>query len=304
MKHPTAICESTSVGNDCRLDAHSFVGRDVSLGDGCVVHAGATVEGATRLGHRVIIGAGAHVSSDATLDDEVQLEAGACVGASDPDGSAGAQRPARLAAGVFVGANAVVTTGVSIGRHALIDANTVVRNDVPPFAIVRGNPAAIDGYRSTMQVPPPMPVSATGATPHVDGVAWLNLPLVEDMRGDLVIAQFNKNLPFVPRRTFIVHNVPSARIRGEHAHRECHQVLLCVTGSVHVLTDDGRNRQEFRLDTPSVGLHLAPYVWGTQYNFSPGAALLVFASHDYAADDYIRVYDEFLKEAASRTNRS
>lgn len=304
MKHPSAVCEAVSVGRDCRMEANSFVGAEAQLGDGCVVQVGASIDGLAKLGARVRVGAGARVRGEAMLDDEVQIDAGGCVGAYEPDSRSTMQRPTRLAAGVFVGANAVVMSGVSIGRHALIEANTVVRSDVPPFAIVRGNPAAIDGYRSTMQPPPPMPVSASGTAPHVLGVSWHKLPLIEDMRGDLVVAQFNKNLPFVPRRTFIVHNVPSARIRGEHAHRECHQLLVCVTGSVHVLTDDGQRRQEFRLDTPSLGLHLAPYVWGTQYNFSPGSALLVFASHDYAADDYIRIYDEFLTEAAARTPRA
>lgn len=83
--------------------------------------------------------------------------------------------------------------------------------------------------------------------------------------------------------------------RGEHAHRECHQFLICVRGSCAVVADDGTNRQEFLLDRPDIGIHLPPKVWGIQYKYSPDATLLVFASHYYESKDYIRDYSEFLK---------
>ena len=83
--------------------------------------------------------------------------------------------------------------------------------------------------------------------------------------------------------------------RGEHAHRVCHQFLLCVRGSCAVVADDGTRRQEFKLDRPDLGIHLPPLTWGVQYKYSADAVLLVFASEHYAADDYVRDYDEFLK---------
>jgi hypothetical protein len=64
---------------------------------------------------------------------------------------------------------------------------------------------------------------------------------------------------------------------------------------VHAITDDGRHRREYVLDRPNLGLHLPPMTWGTQYKYSPDAVLLVFASHYYDPDDYIRDYDEFLR---------
>jgi hypothetical protein len=105
------------------------------------------------------------------------------------------------------------------------------------------------------------------------------------MRGSLVATEFT-DLPFVPRRTFLVYDVPSKDVRGEHAHRACEQFLVCVSGSVNVLADDGTHRQEFVLDDPSVGIHLKAMTWGT--------VLMVFASLPYDDADYIRSYDEFL----------
>jgi dTDP-4-dehydrorhamnose 3,5-epimerase-like enzyme len=116
----------------------------------------------------------------------------------------------------------------------------------------------------------------------------------EDMRGSLVAVNFAAELPFLPRRMFVVFHVPSREVRGEHAHRVCEQFLVCLAGQVAVVADDGTNRQEFLLDTPTVGLYLPPMVWGTQYAYSPDARLAVLASHEYDPADYIRDYDEFL----------
>ena len=83
-------------------------------------------------------------------------------------------------------------------------------------------------------------------------------------------------------------------MRGQHAHRKCHQFLVCVRGSCRVIADDGSRRQEFLLDQPAVGVYLPPKTWGVQYDYSPDAALLVFASHAYNASDYVRDYEAFL----------
>ena len=120
-----------------------------------------------------------------------------------------------------------------------------------------------------------------------------NMPRVVDIRGNLTVGEFNRTVPFPAKRYFIVFDVPSAETRGEHAHRECHQFLICVRGSCAVVADDGVHRQEFFLDKPDLGLHLSPMVWGIQYKYSADAVLLVFASHHYDNADYIRDYSEF-----------
>jgi UDP-2-acetamido-3-amino-2,3-dideoxy-glucuronate N-acetyltransferase len=121
------------------------------------------------------------------------------------------------------------------------------------------------------------------------------LPMVQDRRGSLSVGEFTRNIPFEVKRYFIVFNVPQGEVRGEHAHRECHQFLLCVNGSCSVITDDGVTRSEFVLDKANVGAYLPPMTWGVQFNYSPDAVLLVFASHYYDDADYLRNYDEFAK---------
>lgn len=115
-----------------------------------------------------------------------------------------------------------------------------------------------------------------------------------DHRGVLTVGETPAGLPFQVERFFIVSNVPEGEPRGIHAHKECHQFLVCVAGSVKALFDDGSVREVISLDEPNIGLHMPPLTWGAQYDFSSDAVLLVLASHRYAPEDYIHEYDEFL----------
>ena len=162
-----------------------------------------------------------------------------------------------------------------------------------------GNPARIVGYVDAEEA------SATEAAvvrvgerraTRVAGVSMIRMTRVDDLRGGLVAANFASDLPFVPQRFFTVFDVPSADVRGAHAHRQCQQLLVCVQGSVRSVVDDGTHRQEFVLDRPDFGVHVMPMIWGTQYRYSSDAVLLVLASHPYDADDYIRDHDQFLRE--------
>ena len=98
----------------------------------------------------------------------------------------------------------------------------------------------------------------------------------------------------------MIFQVPLVEVRGAHAHKECHQFLMCVRGSICALADDGYSRTEFTLNSPSRGLYMPPMVWGAQYNYSPEALLIVFASHYYDDADYLRDYSEFLQLAGVR----
>lgn len=129
---------------------------------------------------------------------------------------------------------------------------------------------------------------------RVAGVTLHHMRAVRDPRGDLTAGEVGRDIPFEVKRYFLVHQVPSMELRGEHAHRECHQFLVAVAGSLHVTADDGEHREDFVLDRPSLGLHLPPMVWGIQHRHTSGAVLLVLASHAYDSGDYIRDYGEFL----------
>lgn len=121
----------------------------------------------------------------------------------------------------------------------------------------------------------------------------IQLSTAVDSRGSLVAVEFPKELPFVPARAFFIFDVPSELLRGEHAHYECHQFLICLRGSITAVVDYGKERTEYLLDNPQKGLYMPPLTWGTQYGYTSDAILAVFASHTYSNEDYIRDYEQF-----------
>jgi UDP-2-acetamido-3-amino-2,3-dideoxy-glucuronate N-acetyltransferase len=119
------------------------------------------------------------------------------------------------------------------------------------------------------------------------------------MRGNLSVGEFARDIPFSPKRYFLIFDVPNREVRGEHAHKLCQQFLVCVRGSCRVLLDDGQHRREVTLDRVDLGIYMPAMVWGNQHAYSTDAMLLVFASEYYDANDYIRNYDEFRALSAS-----
>jgi hypothetical protein len=203
-----------------------------------------------------------------------------------------------LREGASIGANATILAGVTIGKRAMVGAGAVVTKDVPPNAIVVGNPARITGYVSSVQRTTDsetlQKADLINEPSKVAGVQLVKLPFIPDLRGSLSFAEVGQKLPFEPKRYFIVFDVKSKEVRGEHAHRRLAQFLVCVKGSCSVVVDDGTNREEYQLDQPNLGLYLPPMTWGIQYKYSLDAVLLVLASDIYDPEDYIRDYDEFL----------
>jgi UDP-2-acetamido-3-amino-2,3-dideoxy-glucuronate N-acetyltransferase len=198
-----------------------------------------------------------------------------------------------------------VLPGLRIGAKAMVGAGAVVTQDVPPRAVVHGNPAQIVGYVDARQKPsdaqrtsPPQPSGTTTPT-SVAGVTLHQMQLAMDLRGTLSAGEFPAHLPFVPKRYFLVYDVPGKEVRGEHAHRASQQFLVCVRGSLSVVVDDGAKTEEIRLDRPDLGLYIPPLVWAVQYKYSSDALLLVLASDEYDPNDYIRDYDEFLSAIRS-----
>jgi UDP-2-acetamido-3-amino-2,3-dideoxy-glucuronate N-acetyltransferase len=300
--HPQGICESENVGEGTRVWAFAHVLSGARIGADCNICDHVFVENDVLIGDRVTIKCGVQVWDGVTLADDVFV--GPNVTFTNDPLPRSKVYPDEFAKtvvspGASLGGGSVFLPGVHIGRNAMVGAGAVVTKDVPPNAIVVGNPARIVGYVET--------APATAKSVELTGAAAAHLPQVRvpgvelrtirhavDLRGSLVAADFASDLPFVPRRAFTVFDVPTKDVRGEHAHHECEQFLLCLAGSVSAVVDDGETRQEFRLDRPDLGLYVPSMVWGSQYNYSPDAVLLVFASHEYDADDYIRDYEDFL----------
>lgn len=131
---------------------------------------------------------------------------------------------------------------------------------------------------------------------YLSGATVYDIPYFVDDRGALNVLEISKELPFKCERIFYTYTVPEGQVRGEHAHKECEQFLIALHGSVSVLVDDGiGHRDAIVLDSPSKGLWLPKGRWGEQFGHSPDCILLVLASTEYDAKDYIRAYDEFVK---------
>jgi carbonic anhydrase/acetyltransferase-like protein (isoleucine patch superfamily) len=237
---------------------------------------------------------GAYVADGVVLRTGVVIWPNAVVlAATDPDGP-----PTTVHSEAVIGANATILPGVQIGQKARISPGSVVTRSVPPLAVVEGNPARIVGYvdsapmgavRSQVR-----PASRTVPESLVRGVTIRDFTTVIDIRGSLSAAELGNDIPFQPARFFLVYDVPSTETRGAHAHRRCQQLLVAAKGHLAVVVDDGEVRQEFLLDSPSLGLHLPAMTWGIQYKCSADAVLLVLASDPYDPADYIRDYAEFV----------
>lgn len=303
--HEKAICESTDIGEGTRVWAFAHVLPKARIGKDCNICDGVFIENDVIIGSRVTIKCGVQIWDGLRIEDDVFIGPNATF--TNDRFPRSKQYPAEfsitlIGKGASIGANATILPGLTIGAGAMIGAGSVVTRSVPPNAIVVGNPARITGYVTDSADDPRQSAVEQERTsrPNIrcTGVSLITMPRYNDIRGSLSVGQFQQGLPFVPARYFLVFDVPSKETRGEHAHKACHQFLLCVSGSVRVLADDGVHRDEFTLDSPDCGLHLPPMIWGTQYRYSADAVLLVFASHEYDPDDYIRDYGEFQRLAS------
>ena len=121
----------------------------------------------------------------------------------------------------------------------------------------------------------------------------VDLPVIQDYRGNLAVIESGKSLPFPINRVYYLYDIPTSAYRGGHAHRALHQLLISISGSFDVLTDNGTLNRTFSLNKASVGLYIGPYVWRDLRNFSSNAVCLVLASMVYDESDYIRDFAEF-----------
>ena len=283
------ILPDAKIGKDVNICSHCLIEDDVVIGDRVTIKSGVYIWKGIRIGDDVFVGPNVTFTNDKFPRSKVYPET---------------FLKTRVENGASIGGGAVILPGVTIGIGAMVGAGAVVTKSVPPYAIVVGSPARITGYvenatSSKFTENDVLLTTLTSETPSVrlgvGDVALYRLKLVRDMRGDLSIGEFPKDIPFEPKRFFLVFNVPSEKTRGEHAHRKCHQFLVCVKGSCAVVADDGQSRCEVPLKSPDMGIHLPPMTWGIQYKYSSDAVLLVFTSDYYDASDYIRSYSEFTK---------
>lgn len=124
-------------------------------------------------------------------------------------------------------------------------------------------------------------------------VQIIDIPKIENSLGNIAVIE-NDSIPFVIKRVYYLYDIPSSAIRGGHAHKDLHQILIAISGSFDVILKDGALVEKILLNKPDKGLIIYNNVWRELENFSSGAVCLVLASDVYKEEDYIRDFDEFL----------
>lgn len=124
----------------------------------------------------------------------------------------------------------------------------------------------------------------------------IEMKVMGDERGKLVSLESNKNIPFELKRVYYIFDTLPNQERGKHAHKNMEQIIVAMDGSCEFVLDDGINRETVWLNRPDVGLYIGKNMWREMRNFSYGCKLMVLASDYYDESEYIRNYEDFLKE--------
>ena len=118
-----------------------------------------------------------------------------------------------------------------------------------------------------------------------------------DERGNLVVIEGDgMDIPFDIKRVFYIYGSDSEVVRGSHANRETEFLLVNVSGTSKVRVDNGSEEMIVELNKPRMGLYIPSMLWKDMYDFSADSVLLVLASRHYDGNEYIRDYEEYLKE--------
>jgi len=126
--------------------------------------------------------------------------------------------------------------------------------------------------------------------PHI-----INLPKIEDERGNLTFIEEENHIPFKIKRVYWIYDVPGGQKRGGHAFKEQQEFIVALSGSFDVVIDDGKQKQTFPLNRSYYGLYIPNGLWREMNNFSTNSLALVLSSTEFSEDDYIRDYAAFLK---------
>ena len=122
--------------------------------------------------------------------------------------------------------------------------------------------------------------------------AVINFKKYSDPNGVLCVYESGQLVPFDIKRVFNV-SAKTNNIRGDHAHKRCTQLLICVSGQIRVACDDGSVVTQYLLDNMGVGLLVPPGIWAKEEYLANDALLMVLCDRIYEESDYIRDYKEF-----------
>ena len=121
----------------------------------------------------------------------------------------------------------------------------------------------------------------------------INLPKIEDNRGNLSFIEGLNHIPFEIKRAYWIYDVPGGEIRGGHAYKTLSEFIVALSGSFDVILNDGKEEKKYSLNRSYYGLYVPKMLWRRLENFSTNSFCLVLASDIYSQIDYIRDFDEF-----------
>jgi dTDP-4-dehydrorhamnose 3,5-epimerase-like enzyme len=122
----------------------------------------------------------------------------------------------------------------------------------------------------------------------------IELPKIQDPRGNLSFIEEETHFPFEIKRAYWIYDVPGGQIRGGHAFRKQHEMIVALSGSLDVIVDDGTDRRIYSLNRSYYGLYIPSGIWRQMENFSTNSLALVLSSTEYLEEDYVRDYDEYI----------
>ncbi|HWW46353.1 MAG TPA: FdtA/QdtA family cupin domain-containing protein [Xanthobacteraceae bacterium] len=132
---------------------------------------------------------------------------------------------------------------------------------------------------------------------QLDKCKIIDLPRINDPRGNLTFVEGSRHIPFDIKRVYYLYDVPGGSERGGHAHKELHQLIIAMSGSFDIHLDDGFHKKTIHMNRSYYGLHVCPMIWREIDNFSSGAVCMVLASDYYSEHDYYRNYEAFQADA-------
>lgn len=127
----------------------------------------------------------------------------------------------------------------------------------------------------------------------MDGVRIINIPKIEDSRGNLSFVENGSQLPFDIARSYWIYDVPGGSRRGGHAFRRNDEVIIALSGALDVVVDNGQERQVFSLTRSFYGLYVPHGIWREMRNFTTNSVALILSSIEYDESDYIFDYELF-----------
>lgn len=127
----------------------------------------------------------------------------------------------------------------------------------------------------------------------IHDVKLIELPRINDPRGNLSFVEQCHHIPFPIKRTYWIYDVPGGENRGGHAFIQTEEFIIALSGGFDVTVDDGFEKKTYMLNRSYYGLYIPKGLWRELHNFSTNSLALEFASTKYNRADYIEDFEQF-----------